>query len=88
MHGMADGDYVICNSLGAISAYLIATFVIWKYRPDRFHSSRESDALGSGKPGDTDPLDLEVKWAVRISGGGSGFVVTPLPKRSSQGFSL
>lgn len=44
---VADIDDVICNSLGAIAAYLITACVMHLYRPDRFPAFRKSNAFGS-----------------------------------------
>ena len=42
---VADVDDVICNSSGAIAAYLFTAFVLHRYRPKQFPSLRKSDAV-------------------------------------------
>jgi len=42
---VADVDDVICNSSGAIAAYLITAFFLYRYRPNQYPSLRKSDAV-------------------------------------------
>ena len=42
---VADIDDVICNSLGAIAAYLISAYLLHLHRPDRFPPFKTSDAF-------------------------------------------